>query len=288
MDIAASVASGTHWHGSRVKQGAVFYIAGEGALGLRKRFRAWELAHKIDTTGYPLFLSRNAGDFSNLKQVGAIIKSMQDICQNTIKPSLIVIDTLARNFGGGNENDAQAMNLFIRNVDLIRNILDCAILIIHHTGHSSTERGRGSSALRAAVDAEYMITRQQESRLICVKGTKMKDTDRPPPKNFELQIIELGFTDHRGKEVTSGVLQETGEQISAPEKKVRLTANHEALLQAVRSRTASGEATTRAVILDDLKAQGLNVNSFSKWVKKLVDDCCLTEKSGALFPVVKS
>ena len=287
VDIAASVATGIPWHGSQVKQGAVFYIAGEGIPGLKKRFRAWELAKGVDTEQYPLFLSSGAGDFSRISQVANIIKSMNEICQQGVKPCLIVIDTLARNFGGGNENDAQAMNQFIRSVDLIRKVWECTILIVHHTGYASTERGRGSSALRAAVDAEYMITRQQDSRLVSVKGTKMKDADRPEPKNFELKIIELGINDHRGQAITSGVLQETNEQVSVPEKKTRFTGNHEAVLQAVRSRTASGEPTTRAIILDDLKAQGLNVAAFSRWVRKLLDDGFLVEKSGALHPVVK-
>ena len=72
----------------------------------------------------------------------------------------------------------------------------------------------------------------------------MKDADRPEPKNFELQIINLGITDRRGKETTSGVLRETSQTVAPPVKKVRITENHEAILQAVRSRTASGESTT--------------------------------------------
>ena len=116
-----------------------------------KSFLAWQLAHDTDTISYPLYLSGGAGDFSNVKQVGDLIRTIQILCQNGNKPSLIVIDTLARNFGHGNENDAQAMNLFIRHVDIVRHILKCTVLIIHHTGHATTERGRGSSALRAAV-----------------------------------------------------------------------------------------------------------------------------------------
>ncbi len=172
---------------------------------MKKRFRAWELAHGIDTEPYPLYLSSGAGDFSSVSQVANIVKSMNALCEQGMKPGLIVIDTLARNFGGGNENDAQAMNQFIRNIDFIRHVWGCSIFIVHHTGYASTERGRGSSALRAAVDAEYMITRQQETRLISVKGTKMKDADRPEPKNFELCIVNLGITDHRGKEITGYV-----------------------------------------------------------------------------------
>ena len=287
VDIAASVATGTPWHGSEVKQGAVFYIAGEGIPGLKKRFRAWELFHDIDTQLFPLFLSNGAGDFSKNQQVANIVKAIQALCQQGNEPSLVVIDTLARNFGGGNENDAQAMNLFIRNVDFIRKLCQCSILIVHHTGYASTERGRGSSALRAAVDAEYMIVRQQDSSVISVRGTKMKDAERPGPRNFELEIIKLGVLDHRGKEVTSGILKETSQEVRIPFKKPRITANHEAVLQAVRSRTASGESTHRLVILDDLKAQGLNISSYSKWLNKLIEDRLLVEKEGVLTPVVQ-
>jgi hypothetical protein len=41
VDIALSVATGTQFHGKDVRQGSVFFIAGEGHNGLARRFEAW-------------------------------------------------------------------------------------------------------------------------------------------------------------------------------------------------------------------------------------------------------
>lgn len=41
VDIALSVASGVQFHGRDVRQGPVFFIAGEGHNGLARRFAAW-------------------------------------------------------------------------------------------------------------------------------------------------------------------------------------------------------------------------------------------------------
>ncbi|WP_439560713.1 AAA family ATPase [Roseinatronobacter sp.] len=41
VGIALSVATGTPFHGRDTKQGAVFFIAGEGRNGLARRFAAW-------------------------------------------------------------------------------------------------------------------------------------------------------------------------------------------------------------------------------------------------------
>ena len=290
VDVAASIATGMAWHGLNVQQGAVFYIAGEGMAGLKKRFRAWEIQHKTDTEMYPLFLSSGSGDFLNMTNVAHIIKQIKMTIQDMgVTPRLIVIDTLARNFGGGDENSTQAMNQFITNLDTVRKIWDCTILIVHHTGHSENDRGRGSSALRAAVDTEYKLTRQEETRLVSVKCKKMKDAERPNPRNFELHIVELGVLDDRGRQINSGVLLETDKEVEEALKKgPRLTENHEALLQAVRSRTEAGHSTKRALIRDDLKAHGFNINAFSKWIEKLVKDGLLMVENDCLYPIVST
>lgn len=52
----------------------------------------------------------------------------------------------------------------------------------------------------------------------------------------------------------------------------KLTDNHMALWQAIRSRIARGEPCNRAVIRDVLKATGINTKHFTRWLQKLIDD----------------
>ncbi len=274
VDIAACIATGKQWHGQDVSQGAVFYIAGEGTAGLKRRFRAWEIAHGIDTSPFPLFQSGGAADLLNLSNVTLLTRTIAEASKEAgVQPKLIVIDTLARNFGGGNENDTKDMNMFIRHIDALRAAWNCTVLVVHHTGHGSTDRGRGSSALKAAVDAEYQVKRDGDSNLVTINSTKMKDAEPPAPLNLELSVVELGIRNHKGLMETSAVLIDTDKK-PAPEAKPsrKLSGNHEAVLQAIRSRTATKEPTTREIIRDDLKAQGINPKNITRWLNKLLED----------------
>ncbi|CNG98151.1 putative regulatory prophage protein [Yersinia enterocolitica] len=53
----------------------------------------------------------------------------------------------------------------------------------------------------------------------------------------------------------------------------RLTANHIALWQSIRSRTASGEACTKSLVRDDMRGMGFDVaKKFTRWLDKLEID----------------
>ncbi len=60
LDLAASIAAGRDWCGRRVSQGPVFYIAGEGHAGVRRRLAAWSQFHGIALGDAPLFVSSMA------------------------------------------------------------------------------------------------------------------------------------------------------------------------------------------------------------------------------------
>jgi putative DNA primase/helicase len=79
----------------------------------------------------------------------------QVVQKDKIQPRIIIIDTLARNFGGGNENSTEDMSQFVAHIDKhLRDRFNATVLLVHHTGHGSAERGRGSRALKAAVDTD--------------------------------------------------------------------------------------------------------------------------------------
>ncbi len=69
------------------------------------------------------------------------------------KIGLIVVDTLARCFGDGDENMARDMNNFVGSCQsLIQWFPDSTVLVVHHTGKDAGRKDRGSTALRAACD----------------------------------------------------------------------------------------------------------------------------------------
>ncbi len=74
-----------------------------------------------------------------------------------------MIDTLARNFGGGNENATQDMNLFITNLDRLKAEFGCTVLVVHHTGKDTAKKERGNTALRGASDTMILLDETDNS-----------------------------------------------------------------------------------------------------------------------------
>jgi AAA domain len=204
LDLAASIATGKSWMGKEVKKGAVFYIAGEGHNGLSRRLKAWSEYHELVVED--LYISKQPAQFMDESHAKIVAEAIQSLSLTHGKPVLIVIDTLARNFGGGDENKTQDMNKFIFSIDVhIRIPFSCCVLIIHHTGHSDKDRARGAMALKGALDAEYCVKKKNE--LISMTATKMKDTELPSPISFRLVPISIDVVDHQGKNIYSAVLE---------------------------------------------------------------------------------
>jgi hypothetical protein len=117
----------------------------------------------------------------------------------------VVIDTLARNYGPGDENSTKDMTLFIDALDFwFRQRFGCCVLLVHHSGHNM-DRARGSSSLKAAIDAEYEVTKTEEG-VITFQPRKMKDAEEPDPLAFRLESVDLGVVDDLGDPITSAVL----------------------------------------------------------------------------------
>ncbi|WP_083232859.1 AAA family ATPase [Endozoicomonas atrinae] len=224
IDLACCVATGKEWHGKQVKQqGPVFYIAGEGFNGLSRRLMAWQQTYGYNLRNAPLYVSKCSASLTNYANALAVSDSIEKIIQqnNSAIPSMIVIDTLARNFGPGDENATQEMNVFINHIDqLLRVKYQCNVLIVHHTGVGSKDRARVNSALKAALDAEYAVVKSDDSVNIVTK--KMKDADEPKPINFQFEPVQLPFLDEDGERQYSCVfryIESTAEEPEEPARK---------------------------------------------------------------------
>lgn len=185
LDMSCCIATGLPFHGHEVKPGAVFYIAGEGHNGLARRLRAWAQHNDTEMPAL-LFVSEAPTDLANANNAAKVAEAVHQLSERASEaPVLIVIDTMARNFGG-DENSATDVGQFIRNADTLRRRWKATVLIIHHSGKNGERGARGSSALKGAADAEYEVSRSDEDKLIRLTPRKMKDADEPPPLTFEL------------------------------------------------------------------------------------------------------
>ena len=221
ISIACSVATGVPWMGHKVKQGPVFYLLGEGRGGFGRRLAAWTKKYGVDDFGGMLHCSQKPAQLTDEKSAKDVMYAMSRFADKLGPPALIVIDTLNRNFGGGNENSTEDMTQFVANLDAyIKGSAN--ILILHHTGHANKERGRGSIVLPAALDTGFRIdsVRPLACRMTC---TKMKDAQEPATMNLTMEPVVIGFDDESQKTIDSlvAVYESTG----AKPKPVKLSGN---------------------------------------------------------------
>jgi hypothetical protein len=200
LDMAFCVAAGIDWSGYATAQGKVVYIAGEGFNGLKRRVTALETKYQQTASG--LFFSQQPAALIDKENVQAVADAIEAICP---EPVLIVIDTLHRNFGSGDENSSQDFGTFTSNIDTILRKSGATVLVVHHTGHGDKSRGRGSSSIKAALDVEYSVVKSTSDQ-VSMKCTKAKDFDEPEEQMFEIETVELDLTDEEDEPVKSVVI----------------------------------------------------------------------------------
>ncbi|MGC3872393.1 AAA family ATPase [Halomonas sp. GXIMD04776] len=205
IDWACCVATGTPWNGHEVKQGAVFYLAGEGHTGLARRFAAWEQAKGVSLKGAPLAVSNKAAPLTDRNAAGQVLRAIEEMAQDTNRaPAIVVVDTLARNFGA-DENSTEDMGRFVQHLDEIRANWRCTALVVHHTGKDEGRGARGNSSLPGAIDAGYLVKRDATGS-VTLTPTEMKDADLPPPIYFTLESVKLPLVDEDGGDVFGACL----------------------------------------------------------------------------------
>jgi len=194
LDIAESIATGRTWMGNEVTEsGAVLYIAGEGFGGVGARIKACKQHHQTED-GAPIYVIRHQLNLrSSVEDFNALMLAVETLVMETgIDFKLIVVDTLARAFGGGDENSASDMMQFVVTCGHIQKIVQgAALMILHHSGKDSAKGMRGSSALLGAVDTELELIRFEDSMKGIIRTAKQKDGEDGTRYGFEMVKVEL-------------------------------------------------------------------------------------------------
>jgi hypothetical protein len=133
---------------------------------------------------------------ANAQQVVEAAKAVE------MTPALVVVDTLSQTFDG-EENSANEVAAYLRQLGAdFRALWLCTVLVIHHSGHSATERPRGSSTMRANVDFLIGVFRDEKEMLATMVWSKQKDGELPTDSEFSLKSFTLEH-DEDGEPVTS-------------------------------------------------------------------------------------
>jgi len=239
LDIAVSVASGEPWQGLKVRNaGPAVYVAGEGFRGLSVRLQALVRHRGIDPRTMPLHFASQAVQFLDPDDAERAMQAVAALAETNGNPRLVVVDTLARCYGPGDENSTADMTRFVAVLDRLRERFGCCVLVLHHTGLMNRDRSRGSNTLRAALDWEYRLEVRDDTRtLLC---TKSKDFEPLPPMHFTPQVVSTGWPDETGREIGSIVLVAAE---GAPGKRAKaLSGANRIALQALKAIAVDGKA----------------------------------------------
>jgi RecA/RadA recombinase len=278
LDMALAVArpDGT-WRERSTTHGAVLWIALESAAGLRRRVQAHRTAH--DTDQRLLFADVTVPvRLLDVKDVDSIITTAQVIEYLSGQPcQLVVVDTVARALGGGDENDGRDMGTLVRGCDMIRAKTGAAVLLIHHSGKDTSRGARGHSSLRAAVDTEIEISGQENPRQ--AKVTKQRDLPSGDVFAFDLDPVEIGRDG--AKPITACIVRHRNDV--APRRKAPSGRNQQLMLGAVRQWVAEhGDIIATPHWHQLCKAQGLAKPRWSEVRDTLVRDGWLVETIGGI------
>jgi len=206
-----------HWTLALAMKGIPgLYMSAEGR-GLERRIRGWCLHHAPDRPPEKTMLDLPFFAIEQplpLPQTDILLAVEQAIELQAIPPKLIVVDTLARYGGALDENKAQDVAVLIAAGDRLRLKYGASVLFVHHVGHQAKDRPRGSYALMAATDAHFLVERPDPAKLaVTVSTGRLKDSESPPPFSLQGKVIDLGYQDEDGQQVTTVVLEPATELV---------------------------------------------------------------------------
>lgn len=200
-DVACHVGAGITWHGRKVRRGLVVYIAAERGALTRRRMMAFRKHHRPDSVA--LAIIEGTPDFTNgLADANELVNSIRRLAEQCgLPPVLVIIDTLSRSFGGGDQNKSQDMGRFIQAADAIIAGTGAHVTVIHHSPWEQ-DRAKGAIDLDSAVDASFQVKNKDGRYTLRCDGAN--DGDPGLVTAFTMESVEIA-TDEDGKFTTAPV-----------------------------------------------------------------------------------
>jgi hypothetical protein len=214
LDLAGCVATGSWWWGSQVHRGPVLYMIAEGAPGIPMRWSAWKARNSIygpveDLVWLPMRVNLRAAHWA-----AAVAEVAADL--NAV---LVVVDTIARTFGGGDENSSIDMGRYVAGLDVIRETTRAAVLALHHSGKDFNAGARGHSSLLGAIDVE-LVVRNAGDGIITLENSKAKDRGIGAPRRFVLEAhgTSMALAKYAGQDRSENLTTKVATVLTALEK----------------------------------------------------------------------
>jgi AAA domain len=205
-DIGMHIAAGMDWHGKKVKQGLVVFFAAERKKITERRVAAWGKKHGV--TNIPFVVVGGKLDLTtgliDAKTLAATIKILEE--KSGFKCVLIIIDTVTRTFGPGDQHQSRDMQRYVQSVDELHRATTAHIAAIHHSPWSD-DRGKGAIDLDGAIDVSFVVNVKGTgpAKVFTLACTGANDGEEGVITSFRLESVELG-TDAAGNVTNAPVV----------------------------------------------------------------------------------
>jgi hypothetical protein len=212
LDWCLNIVCGFPWLGEYdTIQGHVAYLQTESPNGFKKRIRAWEQFHsnvggvqdqirqRFHLIPHPFKINQP----SEVKKLAALIRGRTD------HPKLIVIDTLSKNIAG-HDCDMDAMAGFIDAAGQLKEMFNCTVLIVHHTGWANQDHSRGSSSLPGGIDTNIQVEKLGKKLTdgVTLRFDKQKESESGHEIGLNFTLIPYGDGEFDNSFVVSSKMAE--------------------------------------------------------------------------------
>lgn len=212
QQLAFGIVTGTEAWGRQMERGSVIYLCGgEGTHGIRDRQEGWETATGNSLVGSKVIFREDPDSVRHPEKVSQLIAEFRELLPSGAPPlRLVVIDTLSRHFGGGEENSQGPMAEFVEGAQRIQREFGCTVMVVHHTTKSAADVVRGSSVLLGAADTALLVS-PQKGNTVLVKPAKQKEARTDIALRFKVEDVDLGV-DEDGEPLSSAHLVYLGDE----------------------------------------------------------------------------
>jgi hypothetical protein len=205
-DIGCHIAAGIDWHGRKVKQGLVVFFAAERKKLTERRVAAWREKHGVTNIPFAVVGGKLdlTGGITDAKTLAMTIKGLEE--KSGHKCVLIILDTVTRTFGSGDQHQSKDMQRYVQSVDELTRATGAHIAAIHHSPWSD-DRGKGAIDLDGAIDVSFVVNVKGSglAKVFTLACTGANDGEEGPVTSFRLESVALG-TDADGKVTTAPVV----------------------------------------------------------------------------------
>jgi hypothetical protein len=199
QSLALHIAAGAPWLGMTVKAGLIAYVAAEADEELTERAHAAAVHYDFDRTALPYLQINRAVDLFNgekdeIERIVRKVRAAEKRCGHHIRA--FVIDPLQECARGADENSYKDVSKIQGRLRQLQKSLNCALIVVSHTGKDQSRGVRGHSSYEGFADAILTI----EKGKIQVRRHRKKAAGAK--LGFRLQFVTVEVD---GRQIKTGI-----------------------------------------------------------------------------------